>query len=442
MRIIVALCSAVVWGSGQVLNKQRIKGLVFFLLQAVFLFVEFSTGTLRVLTGQADPTFRNCGYFTKGLWGLLTLGDIPRAGSSTLIYDHSIMLMIGGIISTFILIIFLLLWVWNIKDAWSSRVRYERGERISSLDYVKGLWNKSFEYIMITPGAILVLFISVIPVLFSVVVAFTNYNLNTIPPRNLIDWTGLKTFADIIRIPIWGSTFLYIFLWTVAWAFLATFSAYTFGLLQAVLINAKGIRFKPAWRGLFILPWAVPGLVSLLVFRAMFNREGAFNQLLLNTGLIDQAIPFLSSAGWARTILVLTNVWLGFPFFMALISGVMTAISPELYEAVEVDGGNGWHKFRHISMPMILTATSPQIVMSVTHNFNNFGIVYFLTQGGPQNPRYQMAGSTDILITWIFKLTLDQRMYNYAAAISILIFIVIATVSGFNLMRTRAFRED
>jgi len=442
MKLIVALCSAIVWGSGQFINKQRLKGLVFFAVQCIFLFIELSTGLLDVILGRAEPLLRNCGYFIRGLWGLITLGTIPRLDSSVLVFDHSVMLMIGGIISTFILLLFILVWIWNVRDAYTTQDHIKHGEKQSSLEYVKSLWEKSFEYIMITPGAILVLFISVVPVLFSIGVAFTNYNRNTIPPRNLIDWVGFQTFRDIIEIPIWGTTFVGILTWTIIWAFLATFSAYSFGLLNAALINAKGIRFKKFWRGLFILPWAVPGLVSLLVFRAMLHREGAFNQLLLSSGIIDEALPFLSNATWARLMLILVNVWLGFPYFMSLISGVMTAISPELYEAIEVDGGGGWTKFRAISLPAILTATAPQIVMSITFNFNNFGHIYFLTQGGPANPAYQMAGATDILITWLFKLTLDQRMYNYASAISILIFILIATVSGFNLMRTRAFKED
>ena len=442
MKIIVALCSAIVWGSGQVINKQKLKGLVFFLIQGIFVFIELSTGTLNVLTGISEPTFRNSGYFTKGLWGLITLGEIPRLGSATLVFDHSILLMVGGIISTVILLLFILVWIWNIKDAYMSRKSIEDGEKTSSVQYVKNLWEKSFEYIMITPGTILVLFISVIPIVFSVAIAFTNYNRNVIPPRYVVEWIGFGTFSDIINIPIWSSTFLGVFTWTIAWAFLSTLTAYGLGLLQAVLINAKGIRFKAMWRSIYILPWAVPTLVSMLVFRTMFNREGAFNQLLMNIGIISEAIPFLSNATWARTVLILVNMWLSFPFYMALISGVMTSISPELYEAVEIDGGNSWHKFRHISMPTILTATSPLIIMGITGNFNSFGTIFFITEGGPLNPNYQMAGSTDLLITWIFKLTLNQRMYNYASAISILIFVVIAAVTAINLMRTRAFKED
>ena len=445
LKFIVALCSALIWGSGQVINKQYIKGIVFFAVQVIFWFVELSTGTLAVITGQAEAHFRNAGYFTRGLWGIITLGESPRIrvdDAWVLVFDHSIMLMVAGLITIVLLIIFGLIWFWNIRDAYKSRVAIEQGERISSASYVKRLWEQSFEYIMITPGTILVVFISILPVAFSMLIAFTNYNRNNIPPVNLVEWVGFQTFMDIVRIPIWGTSFLRILGWTVAWAFLATSSAYLFGMLQAVLINAKGIRFKGLWRSVFILPWAIPGMVSLLVFRVMFNREGVINRLLLDSGIIDTFIPWMSQTAWARFMLVLVNVWLGFPYFMALITGVMTGISPEYYEAVEIDGGNGWHKFRYISLPMIFAATAPLIVMSLTHNFNNFGAVYFLTEGGPANPALQMAGSTDILITWLFSLTYDYRMYNFASAISIMIFMVLAVVSGVTLMRTRAFKED
>lgn len=445
MKYLVTMCSALIMGSGQALNRQYLKGVVFFLVQAVYWFVELSTGTIAVLTGQVALHFRNAGYFTRGLWGLVTLGDSPRVrvdDAWVLEFDHSIMLMINGLIAVVLLVIFFLIWFWNVRDAYKSRVASEQGERISSTVYVKKLWESSFEYVMITPGTLIVVFISVLPVVFSALIAFTNYNRNNIPPVNLVDWVGFQTFMDIVNIPIWGSSFLRILGWTVAWAFLATGTAYLFGLLQAVLISTKGIRFKRLWRSIYILPWAIPGMVSLLMFRVMFNREGVINSILLDWGIIDSFIPWMSETGWARLMLVMVNMWLGFPYFMALITGVMSGITPEYYEAVEIDGGNAWHKFRFISFPMILASTAPLIVMSITHNFNNFGVVYFLTGGGPANPTLQMAGSTDILITWLFSLTYDYRMYNFASAISIMIFMVLAVVSGVTLMRTRAFKEE
>jgi arabinogalactan oligomer/maltooligosaccharide transport system permease protein len=434
-----------VWGSGQLVNKQKVKAAVFFVLQALFIAVELLTRPREITQAMLDApgaAFRNSGFFVKGLWGLFTLGEIPREGSRTLVYDHSIMLMLAGIIALMFALLIIGLWCWNIHDAYVTRKKINAGHTVSDKEYFAELWDKSFEYIMITPGVLLLVFISIVPILFAVVVAFTNYNANFIPPRRLVEWTGFDTFKSIVTVPIWGGTFVRIFLWTVAWAFLATFSSYAFGLLQALLTRAKVVKWKAAWRSIFILPWAVPGFVSMLVFRAMLHSEGAFNGLLLNAHIIDQSIPFLSSVFWARLCLILVNVWLGFPYFMVLISGVLGTIPAEQYEAAQIDGANSWKQFTAITFPSIITSTSPQILMSVTFNFNNFNLIYFLTKGGPANANYQMAGNTDILISWIFKLTLDQRMYNYASALSILIFVAIASVSAWNLLRTRAFKEN
>jgi arabinogalactan oligomer/maltooligosaccharide transport system permease protein len=444
MKYVAALCSALVWGSGQCLNRQKLKGLLFFLFQLVFVGIDLASGTGAVLSGAVPAHPRNAGFFIRGFWGLFTLGEIPRESSKTLVYDHSIMLMLAGIIALMAALIFVFIWIWNIRDAYKTRKNLESGGGVplSSAAWFRSLWSSSFEYIVITPGMLLIIFISIVPIVFAILVAFTNYNMNFIPPRRLVEWTGFETFANIVKIKIWGGTFVKIFLWTVAWAFLATFSSYAFGFLQALLIRAKAVKFPKLWRSIFILPWAVPGIVSMMVFRTMLNQEGAINQILKSWGLITESIPFLSDVFWARLSLVLVNVWLGFPYFMALISGVLITIPQEQYEAAQIDGANALQQFRVVTLPTIIASTSPQLLMSITFNFNNFNMIYFLTGGGPPNPAFQMAGSTDILISWIFKLTLDQRMYNYASALSILIFIVVASVSTWNLLRTRAFKEN
>jgi arabinogalactan oligomer/maltooligosaccharide transport system permease protein len=442
MNALPSLCSAIIWGSGQCINKQKLKGLAFFLLQAAFVSIELFTRR-----GAYDPAvpgsrFRSAGYFVRGLWGLFTLGSLPRESSRQPVYDHSVMLMLGGIIALMTLLIFAAFWVWNVVDAHRTRKLINGGKHISSIQYFRGLWDSAFEYITIAPGMLLVVFISIVPIIFAILVAFTNYNANFIPPVRMVKWNGFNTFLDIFRIPIWGNTFVRIFAWTVLWAFLATFSSYSFGLFQAMVLRAKAVKFRSFWRGLFILPWAVPGIVSMMVFRSLFHKEGAFNQMLLTAGFIKEAIPFLSDPVWAKVCLVAVNMWLGFPYFMALITGVMTTIPQEMYEAAQIDGANTWQQFRSITLPFVIASTAPQILMSVTFNFNNFNMIYFITGGGPANPGYQMAGSTDILISWIFKLTLDQRMYNFASALSIMIFIIIASVSAWNLLRTRAFKEE
>jgi arabinogalactan oligomer/maltooligosaccharide transport system permease protein len=449
MKFVTAIMSAIVWGSGQVLNKQWLKGLAFFAVQVTFICVELFTGTLRALTvpegamdigGNPFLHFRNFGFFTRSLWGIITLGEIPRESSATLIFDHSTMLLISGLIAIAILFVLFLVYILNIRDAYKTRKKIEEGERVSSINSIRLGLESNFEYISITPGLLLILFVSLLPIIFSFIVVFTNYNTNTIPPRNLVEWVGFQTFIDIVKLPIWSHTFVYLFVWTTIWAFTATFTAYTFGMIQAVIISSPLVRFKKIFRSIYILPWAIPGFVSVLTWRSALHPQGPINRFLVDLGF--EAIPFLTDVNWARTALILVNIWLGFPYFMSLISGVMSTIDTDMYEAAQIDGANSPQIFRHITFPYLLAATAPQLIFSVTFNFNNFGLVFFLTGGGPGDPSLQFAGATDLLITWIYKLTLEQRMYNYAAAMSVFIFVILATVSAINLRRTRVFKED
>jgi arabinogalactan oligomer/maltooligosaccharide transport system permease protein len=309
---------------------------------------------------------------------------------------------------------------------------------------LKNVWENGFPYIMLTPSVLFTAFLTILPLLFGILIAFTNYSgPNHLPPRNLVDWVGFDTFIQLFQLKTWSATFYGVFSWTIIWAILSTVTTFFLGLFFAVLINRKGIKFKKFWRSIFILPWAIPQFVSILIFRNIFNGEfGPINRYLMDIGLIDQAIPFLSDPTLAKVTLVLVNMWFGFPFWMILMSGVMTSIDKELYEAADVDGANGWNKFWKITMPIVLFSTAPLLIMSFAGNFNNFNIIYLMTEGGPVNMAYSYAGSTDILISWIYKLTLDQNQFAMASVVSILIFIIVATASVYNFRKTRAFKEE
>ncbi|MDR2546540.1 MAG: sugar ABC transporter permease [Lachnospiraceae bacterium] len=442
MAVLVAVMSAIIWGSGQMVNRQYIKALFFFAIQMFLIAIELGTGTLALLMGHVPLHFRNAGLFTRGIWGIITLGEIERSSSAVLVYDHSVMLMLGGLIALAILLAFFVIYQWNIRDAYTTAKKMERGEVESSTSYAKRILNDSFEYIAIAPGLAFVVMFSLIPIAFAFLAAFTNYNSHNIPPRHLVEWVGFQTFRDVFNIPVWNTTLVGVFQWTIIWAFAATFAAFTVGFLQAILINSKFVRHPKIWRGILIIPWAVPAILTMLLFRNFFVTSGVINQLLLNAGIISSPISFLGSVGWSRAILIIVNTWLGFPWFMVLVTGVMATLNQEIYEAASIDGANRFQQFKSLTFPTIMAAVAPLLIMSVAGNFNNFGIVFFLTGGGPQNPNYIMAGYTDILITWVYKLTLDHRMYNFASVMSIFIFIIVATVSGWNLLRTRAFKED
>lgn len=441
--ILAPVLSAFVWGSGQFfVCKQRIKGLLFFAIQALLVGIELNTGYwIEWLTG-AVPNFNlreHSGFFVHGIWGFITLGDIPGARNG----DHSTTLMITGIISILILLVFAIFYIVNIVDAKNSAITLEKtNEYMTSKQALKNMYEKSFEYIILSPVLILILMVSIMPMLFSFLTAFTNYNRDHLPPANLVSWVGLESFEKLFTVPVWSETFFKILGWTCIWAILATLSCYLLGMFQAVIINDSRVKCKKFFRTILILPWAMPSFISLLVFKNLLNGQfGPLNQFLLDAGLITERIGFLTDSNLAKISILTINLWLGFPSAMLMILGLMSNMDQSAVEAAGIDGATKRQTFRYITFPIILRATTPLLIMTLAFNFNNFGAVYFLTGGGPVNPNLQFAGDTDILISWIYKLTLEQRMYNMAAVMSILIFIVIGSVSFWNFRRTSAFKE-
>ncbi|WP_129724441.1 carbohydrate ABC transporter permease [Xylanivirga thermophila] len=421
------ILSAIIWGAGQIYNKQYLKGLIFLVIQ--------------ILLGI------NIDYFSQGIWGLITLGEVASktAGGKVIHGDNSIILLVKGIICLMILLIAVFVYILNIKDAVKTGKLCDNGMPVpDSAEYFKNLWDQSFAYIMLLPAGIFLLFLVVLPLIFGFCVAFTNYSSpDHLPPAKLVDWVGFENFKNIFKLPMWNQTFLGVLGWTVLWAVLSTFSCFFMGLIMAALINSSRVKFKKFWRTIYILPWAIPGMISLLVFRSLFNGQfGPINQILKKYGLIQQNIPWLSDPTLAKFTIIMVNLWLGFPYFMALMSSVMTSIDTALYEAAEIDGATGGQRFWHITIPLVLYSTAPLIIMSFAHNFNNFNVIYFLTEGNPINPSYKFAGHTDIFITWIYKMTLNNKQFSMASVMSILIFLIVGSISAWNFLKTQSFKEE
>ncbi len=435
-----AVLSFFIWGSGQFLIcRQRLKGMVIFLVQALLVAIEVGSGYwLEYLFGRIEHfTLRlHGGFFTKGIWGLVTLGEQPGQ-------DHSSTLLINGIIAGIVLLMALALFVWNVRDAYQMAKALEEGKEISTPGgYKRVISGKMFPYLVLAPMAILFIFVVVMPIIFACCTAFLNYNRDHLPPGNLFNWVGLDNFRKLFDVPIWSQTFFSVLLWTVIWAVTVTFLTYFLGLFQAMILNHKSVKGRNVFQTILILPWAIPQMISLMVFRNLFNGQfGPINQFLLDTGIISERIPFLTDPLLAKITVILVATWLGFPMFMVMMLGVFGNIDPSLSEAAAIDGANKFQIFRYIQLPLVFLATAPLLVMNMAGNFNGFGLIYFLTKGGPVNPAYQFAGDTDILISWIYKLTLDQQMYNMAAVMSMLIFIFVGAISFWNFKRTTSFKE-
>lgn len=414
--------SALMMGLGQIYNKQFCKGIFLFLIEL------FAISNLNTI-------------FSK-LKGLITLGDKTQkmVGFNIVPGDHSIFMMVEGSIVLLTVLIFLGIYIWNIFDAKNSFLNRKNTKVKGIKNILYNIYDKNFIKIMLLPGALSVIFFVILPIFITILVAFTNYSSpNHIPPRNLVDWVGFTNFINIFKMNIWSNTFFHLAVWTMVWAVCSTFLNYGCGLILALLTSRNDIKFKGFWRTIYILPYAIPGFVSLLVFRLMFSGVGPINNLLVNLGF--DKIPFFTDRTTAKIMLLLINTWLGAPYFMILISGALTNIDNSMYEAAEIDGASRWQQFRSITLPTLLFQTAPVLILSFAFNFNNFSAIYLLTDGGPINSAYRYAGSTDILITWVYKLTKDQSQYNIASVISILLFIFIASISTWNFIRSKSFKE-
>lgn len=429
-RTTATILSVICMGLGQLYNRQLFKGLLLIILNAVALWYFIP----------------NLGH---ALWGIITLGEKTQGmekvnGLTQLVQgDHSIYLLIGGLITIFALIIYIIVYVMNVRDAYRTGKHRDEGQKPANF---KQTWNyltdKNFPIFLLFLPVSGVVFLTIMPIIFMILLAFTNYaGPDHIPPKSLVDWVGFQTFKDLLMLKTWSRTFVGVFTWTIIWAVLATVTTYFGGILVALLIESKGIRFKKLWRTLFIIPYAIPQLISLLVMRNLFNGQfGPINQYLSYFGL--GKLPWLTDPFWAKVTVVLVNMWVGIPVSMVLILGVLTAIPKDLYEAADVDGATGLQKFKIITMPFILFSTAPILIMQFAGNINNFNVIFLLTNGDPVNGNYQYAGSTDLLVTWLYKLTLNNSKFNMSSAIGIIIFLIVASLSIWSYRRTRSFKEE
>jgi arabinogalactan oligomer/maltooligosaccharide transport system permease protein len=219
--------------------------------------------------------------------------------------------------------------------------------------------------------------------------------------------------------------------WTVIWAVFATFSNYIIGILLAVLINKKGVKFKAVWRSFFVVTIAVPQFVTLLLMSRLLQNEGSVNVLLRALHIIgpDAHVGFLTNGLLAKITVIVVNVWVGVPYTILITTGILMNIPADLYESASIDGANAFTQFFKITVPYMLFVTTPYLITQFIGNINNFNVIYLLTQGDPKTLNYFQAGETDLLVTWLYKLTVNEQNYSLASTIGILIFAISAVVS-------------
>ncbi|TGA97115.1 sugar ABC transporter permease [Sporolactobacillus shoreae] len=411
-------------GLGQFYNGQLAKGVLFLLITIAFI-IELATIGI--------PAFQ----------GFITLGTVP-------IRDHSLFLLVKGTLQIIITFVFLMVMLLSINDArhvarqWNTLGMINKS--VGSM--VKNVWDKGFPYLLTIPAYFIMLFVIVFPVLVTLFMAFTNYDFYHIPPARLINWVGLQNFFDMFFLSSYRDTFVTVLGWTITWTLLATTCQIALGIITAVVANQDFIIGKRIFRIIFLLPWAVPAFVTIMSFSNIFNDSiGAINQQVL---AVLNYIPFVhipdipwkTDPFWTKTALIMIQTWLGFPYIFVMVTGVLQSIPGDLYEAANIDGANFIQKFTRITLPMILFATAPVFITQYTFNFNNFSIIYLFNSGGPGDVGGG-AGSTDILLSWIYKLTTGTSpQYQLASAVTIVISIIVISVSLFAFKKTHAFSNE
>ena len=416
-----------------------------------FRFRQFGKGLLYLLSELAFFRFF-FGFGWKYLSHFGTLGENTQLkvwNEELQIYqrvpgDNSMLILLFSVLTIAATILFLYLWFLNLKSAGELCLLNAQGKHLPSFrEDLKSLLDNRFHTTLLAAPMISLVAFTVLPIVFMVLIAFTNFDSAHQPPGELFTWTGLTNVTDIfLGNQTKTHTFFGIFGWTIVWAILATFTNYILGMLLAILINHKLVRMKKMWRTLFVISIAIPQFVSLLLISRALEPMGAVNIALMKLGLISAPLPFLTDKTLARICVVVINMWIGIPYTMLTFSGVLMNIPADLYESAELDGAGPFRRFTSITLPYMIFVTAPATITTFVGNINNFNVIYLLTGGGPFALDYYQAGKTDLLVTWLYKLTVDQHDYALASTIGIFIFMIVSTLSITVYNRTSAVKKE
>lgn len=422
--------SLFIFGLGNIVRKQYAKGLLFLAIEilsiAWFISIGFSKiAALPELGGNGEQTREK----VNGFW-VYTQSD------------PSVVVLLHGVAAIALVIAFIWFATVAFRSAYKAQVQVNNtGRARTFVEDIKALTDSDAHILLMSLPTMGILMFTVLPLIFMISMAFTSYDSkNTL----YFKWVGLENFGKVFSNE--GGTvnlqlFLSVLTWTLVWAFFATFLNYFMGMFLAMLINRKTTWGKGVWRAIFSLSIAVPQFASLLVLRSMLQPQGAINRLLMEIGLTETPLPFFTDATWARVTVIVINLWIGIPYTVMQVTGILQNIPGELYEAARLDGASWWQTYRYVTMPYMLFVMTPYLITTFTANVNNFNVIYMLSGGAP-TPVGASAGQTDLLITWLYKLTVDKGDYNVGAVIGILTFIVLSVVALITYRRSGSYRNE
>lgn len=427
--------SAVIMGAGYFARKQIINGILITLVQVGFIVLTmmFSTPALAKFstlgTVQLEQTF-----------------DPLTLQQTTNNYDNSFTILLSSVISLFTILVFILIYIHNIKTVYGLQKKKEAGEHINTFkEDIKSLFQERFHITLLSLPTIGVIAMNIIPILVLIAVAFTNYDQKHMPPAALFTWVGFKNFQTLFTSSItvtFGYAFRKILGWTLLWAVLATVTTFLGGILLAKALVSKTTKLPGMWRVLFIIAIAVPQFVTLLLVRNFFADSGIVNTICANAGITDflkriglvgehlTYIPFLTDPHWAKFMIILINIWVGVPYQMLIATGVLMNIPEDQIESAKIDGATNFQVFWKITMPYILFIQGPALITDFVKNINNFNVIYLLTQDVYVTSNQKLANSSatevDLLVTWLFRLTNENYNYKMASVIGIMVFLICA----------------
>jgi len=428
--------SHLIMGAGNFYHKQFLKGLIYLSIQAGFLYLMITS-----------PKVNNTPIGFKSLSNLITLGTEP--GDFFTPTDNSMLMLLFGVVVLGIIGMFIMAYNSNIKSSYKADMDKRKNKKPTSFkEDIKSLLDERFHVALLTPAMIGVLIFTILPTIFMILIAFTNFDKEHTAGLHLIDWVGFQNFADIFS----GTgeisrRFLPVLSWTLIWAFFATTTNYIGGILLALLINKKEVKLKKLWRTVFVITIALPQFVTLLAMRSLLSNGGPVNQMLVTIGLMQANEPFevlaFASSPWiARTAIILINIWIGVPYTMLMTSGILMNVPSELYEAAQIDGATKRQAFFNITIPYIVFVTTPYLITSFIGNITSFNVIFLLTGGLPRAAGGAIAGETDLLVTWLYKLTIEQNDYNLGSVIAIMTFIITASATLISYRRSKSYKEE
>lgn len=431
------------WGAGYARRKQFAKALIMTALEAGVIAFTF------LFAMQYVPKFGTLG--TVKAEQVFNINTMKTEWND---YDNSFLILLFSLFSFVVWAVAVVIWMRNVVSVYRLQLRSEAGRHVNSFpEDLRMYLDEKFHITLLALPTLGIVVFTVIPILLLILVAFTNYDQQHMPPNNLFSWVGVNNFISLFGGGVtanFGYAFVRILGWTLVWALFATFTTYIGGILMSLLLNSKLAVWPKLWRTLFMVTIAVPQFVSLLLLRNFFSNGGIMNticanigltRLLRDMGLISTSyIPFLSANGWAHVMIILINIWIGVPYQMLIATGVLMNLPGDQLESARIDGANPYQTFRHITMPYMLFVTGPALVTDFVKNINNFNVIYLLTQDVFTTTNQTMANAqareVDLLTTWLFTLTQDYYNYKMASVIGIMIFVVCAvfTLIAFNFM--------